>query len=111
MMKEMGHLPPRLLEMPSVKTVNGWYGASLHELHSFKDSQASTETVKKYGEELLKIIFVIFDCFLFYRFTEALQNIRKRHSTVIETLAQVKCFQDLRAGWLILFSLGLYGVF
>ncbi|CAF3706387.1 unnamed protein product [Adineta steineri] len=58
MMKEMGHLPPRLLEMPSVKTVNGWYGTSLTELHTFKE------------------------------FTEVLQNIRKRHSTVIETLAQ-----------------------
>lgn len=68
MMKEMGHLPPRLLEMPSVITVNGWYGASLHELHSFKDQPATSDTVKK--------------------FTEVLQNIRKRHSTVIETLAQ-----------------------
>ena len=47
MMKEMAHLPPRLLDTPSVKTVNGWYGTSLHELHSFKDSQPSTETVKK----------------------------------------------------------------
>lgn len=47
MMKEMGHLPPRLLDMPSVKTVNGWYGATLQELHSFKDSQPATDTVKK----------------------------------------------------------------
>lgn len=47
MMKEMGHLPPRLLDMPSVKTVNGWYGASLQDLHSFKDSQPSTDIVKK----------------------------------------------------------------
>jgi len=48
MMKEMGHLPPRLLEMPSVKTVNGWYGTSLHELHSFKDQPATHDIVKKY---------------------------------------------------------------
>jgi pyruvate dehydrogenase kinase isoform 1 len=48
MMKEMGHLPPRLLDMPSVKTVNGWYGTSLHELHSFKDLAPSPESVKKY---------------------------------------------------------------
>ena len=48
MMKEMGHLPPRLLDMPSVKTVNGWYGTSLHELHTFKDATPSPETVKKY---------------------------------------------------------------
>ncbi|CAF1591309.1 unnamed protein product [Rotaria magnacalcarata] len=68
MMKEMGHLPPRLLDTPSVKTVNGWYGTSLHELDSFKQLAANLETVKK--------------------FTEVLQNIRKRHSTVIETLAQ-----------------------
>jgi len=68
MMKEMNHLPARLLEMPSVKTVNGWYGTSLHELHSFKNLSPSHETVKK--------------------FTEILQNIRKRHTTVIETLAQ-----------------------
>jgi hypothetical protein len=47
-MKEMGHLPPRLLEMPSVKTVNGWYGTSLYELDTFKDTPPSIETVKKY---------------------------------------------------------------
>jgi hypothetical protein len=46
-MKEMGHLPPRLLEMPSVKTVNSWYGTSLTELHSFKDLQAKKEVVRK----------------------------------------------------------------
>ncbi|CAF0737706.1 unnamed protein product [Rotaria sordida] len=68
MMKEMGHLPPRLLEMPSVKTVNGWYGTSLHELDSFRHAPTTNETVKK--------------------FTEVLQNIRKRHTTVIETVAQ-----------------------
>jgi len=50
MMKEMGHLPPRLLEMPSVKTVNGWYGTSLHELHSFTDTPPTTEAVKRYGK-------------------------------------------------------------
>ncbi|CAF2515920.1 unnamed protein product [Rotaria sp. Silwood2] len=68
MMKEMGHLPPRLLEMPSVKTVNGWYGTSLHDLDSFRNAMPTNETVKT--------------------FTEVLQNIRKRHSSVIETLAQ-----------------------
>jgi len=47
MMKEMGHLPPRLLEMPSVKIVNAWYGTSLQELHSFKDLQPSKEIVRK----------------------------------------------------------------
>lgn len=47
MMKEMGHLPPRLLDTPSVKTVNGWYGTSLHELDSFKQLTANPETVKK----------------------------------------------------------------
>jgi pyruvate dehydrogenase kinase 2/3/4 len=68
MMKEMGHLPPRLLQMPSVKTVNGWYGTSLTELHTFKGAQPTKEVVRK--------------------FTEVLQNIRKRHSSVIETLAE-----------------------
>lgn len=68
MMKEMAHLPPRLLEMPSFRTVSGWYGTSLHELHAFQNLQPTDETVNK--------------------FTEALQSIRKRHSTVIETLAQ-----------------------
>jgi hypothetical protein len=29
------------------------------------------------------------DCIYLYRFTEVLQNIRKRHTTVVETLAQV----------------------
>jgi hypothetical protein len=47
MMKEMGHLPPSLLEMPSVKTVNGWYGISLTELHSFKGLQPTNEVVRK----------------------------------------------------------------
>jgi hypothetical protein len=56
-MKEMGHLPPRLLEMPSVKTVNGWYGTSLHELHAFKESPPTTDTVKKY-KEIFKIDFL-----------------------------------------------------
>jgi len=46
-MKEMAHLPPRLLEMPSVQTVKGWYGTSLHELHTFKDLPASIDTVNK----------------------------------------------------------------
>ncbi|UJR20887.1 hypothetical protein I4U23_023996 [Adineta vaga] len=68
MMKEMDHLPPRLLEMPSVKTVNSWYGTSLTELHSFKGLQPNADVVTK--------------------FTEVLQNIRKRHTTVVETLAQ-----------------------
>jgi hypothetical protein len=47
MMKEMGHLPPRLLQMPSVKTVNGWYGTSLTELHTFKGAQPTKEVVRK----------------------------------------------------------------
>jgi pyruvate dehydrogenase kinase 2/3/4 len=67
-MKEMGHLTPRLLEMPSVRMVNGWYGTSLTELHSFKTLQPSEEVIRK--------------------FTEVLQNIRRRHTTVVETLAQ-----------------------
>jgi hypothetical protein len=58
MMKEMGHLPPRLLEMPSVKTVNGWYGTSLHELHTFKDSQPTADVVKKYFNQYPKILFL-----------------------------------------------------
>ena len=47
MMKEMGHLPERLLRMPSVKTVNGWYGASLTELHTFKGLEPNSGVVKK----------------------------------------------------------------
>jgi len=68
MMKEMGHLPVRLLEMPSVQTVTKWYGSSLTELHTFKGLKPTKEVV----------------C----NFTEVLQNIRKRHSGVVETLAQ-----------------------
>ncbi|CAF1392234.1 unnamed protein product [Rotaria magnacalcarata] len=68
MMKEMGHLPPRLLKMPSVKTVNGWYGTSLFDLHSFRHLKPTGEIIKK--------------------FTETLQNIRRRHKSVVETLAQ-----------------------
>jgi hypothetical protein len=46
-MKEMEHVPPRLLEMPSVKIVNGWYGTSLTELDSFKGSQVTDDDVKR----------------------------------------------------------------
>jgi hypothetical protein len=64
MMKEMGHLPPRLLEVPSVRTVNGWYGSSLHDLHTFKDSPPSNDVVKKYGKvrkEYLAVTFLSLD--------------------------------------------------
>ncbi len=47
MMKEMEHVPPRLLEMPSVKIVNGWYGTSLAELDSFKSLQVTDGNVKR----------------------------------------------------------------
>lgn len=46
-MKEMDHLPPRLLQMPSVKIVNGWYGTSLTELHTFKSLQPNKDIVQK----------------------------------------------------------------
>jgi hypothetical protein len=46
-MKEMEHVPPRLLEMPSVKIVNGWYGTSLAELDSFKSLQVTDGNVKR----------------------------------------------------------------
>jgi len=46
-MKEMEHVPPRLLEMPSVKIVNGWYGKSLTELDSFKSSEVTDASVKR----------------------------------------------------------------
>lgn len=90
MMKEMGHLPPRLLEMPSFRTVSGWYGTSLYELHSFQTLQPTEETVKKFVIAFL--VFTTSNSKIFLlRFTDVLQNIRKRHSTVIETLAQVNC--------------------
>jgi hypothetical protein len=47
MMKEMGHLPPRLLDMPSVRIVNRWYGTSLTDLHSFKNLQPTEEIIRK----------------------------------------------------------------
>ena len=47
MMKEMNHLPSRLLDMPSVKTVNSWYGTSLTELHSFKGLKPAEDVVKR----------------------------------------------------------------
>ena len=62
MMKEMGHLPERLFEMPSVKVVNGWYGASLTDLHSFKSSPPSSEVVKRF--DFLLISFLKFRSFL-----------------------------------------------
>ncbi|CAF0741147.1 unnamed protein product [Didymodactylos carnosus] len=68
MMKEMMHLPPRMLQTPSVQIVKRWYDTSLMDMHQFKDLSPSDDTVQK--------------------FTKALENIRKRHSSVVETLAQ-----------------------
>lgn len=88
----MGHLPARLLQMPSVHTVNSWYGTSLTELHSFKTLQPTSDVVQKFVRSLRKCSS---PSSISIRFTEVLQNIRKRHTKVVETLAQVEPRHDV----------------
>ncbi|CAF2515903.1 unnamed protein product [Rotaria sp. Silwood2] len=68
MRKEMGYLPPKLLDMPSFKLANSWYDQSYSEILEFKNIESDASTLRK--------------------FTETLVGIRKRHADVVSTLAQ-----------------------
>lgn len=67
-MKEIHLLPEQLLNMPSVRLVEKWYVQSFHEILEFEKSTADDETVK--------------------RFSETLDNVRNRHGSVVETMAE-----------------------
>ncbi|CAJ0941405.1 unnamed protein product, partial [Mesorhabditis belari] len=67
-MQEISLLPPTLLEMPSSKMVAGWYQDSFEELLEFENKDPTTDTVNKFNDHL--------------------QSILKRHSHVVETMAE-----------------------
>ncbi|ESN92586.1 hypothetical protein HELRODRAFT_69342 [Helobdella robusta] len=67
-MKEIQLLPDKLLEMPSVKIVKGWYEQSFEDILEFENADPNnTATLQK--------------------FLESLNNIRNRHLTVFEKMA------------------------
>ncbi|XP_019630067.1 PREDICTED: pyruvate dehydrogenase (acetyl-transferring) kinase isozyme 3, mitochondrial-like isoform X1 [Branchiostoma belcheri] len=68
-MKEINLLPDTLLKMPSVELVQSWYIQSLTEILGFENKSPDNSAVIE-------------------NFTETLYNIRKRHSNVVETMAQ-----------------------
>ncbi|EDV27658.1 [Pyruvate dehydrogenase (acetyl-transferring)] kinase isozyme 2, mitochondrial [Trichoplax sp. H2] len=70
-MKELRYLPVGLLDMPSVQRVDNWYATSLIELIDFRDQHKgkSCEVTAK-------------------NFTNLVANIRQRHNSVVETMAQ-----------------------
>lgn len=69
MTTEMNLLPARLLHMPSVKNVQGWYEQTLTDLIQFEDGDEEDP-----------------DCTS--SFTNRLTTIRNRHANVVETMAQ-----------------------
>ncbi|PIK49996.1 putative pyruvate dehydrogenase (acetyl-transferring) kinase isozyme 2, mitochondrial [Apostichopus japonicus] len=68
-MKEINLLPEKLLQMPSARTVKGWYQQTLEDLLEFEDSDDKCINLNT-------------------KFTEQLITIRNRHSNVVETMAQ-----------------------
>lgn len=69
-MKEFSFLPEKLLTMPSVQLVGTWYEQSFHDILQFtgKDSSVGEDVLNKFGETL--------------------DQMRNRHSTVVETMAE-----------------------
>uniref|UniRef100_A0AC34Q6M1 Protein-serine/threonine kinase n=1 Tax=Panagrolaimus sp. JU765 TaxID=591449 RepID=A0AC34Q6M1_9BILA len=67
-MQEINLLPPKLLYMPSAKLVSDWYRQSFEELLLFEKASADNENIAKFNEQL--------------------QVILKRHSHVVETMAE-----------------------
>lgn len=68
-MMEIQLLPERLLRMPSVVMVHGWYERSFDEILQYERTDPEDrKTVSQFCEDLIKI--------------------RNRHSTVVETMAQ-----------------------
>lgn len=69
MTTEMNLLPLRLLHMPSVKTVQGWYAQTLNDLIKFEEGEEDDPECTS-------------------SFTNQLITIRNRHANVVETMAQ-----------------------
>ncbi|CAJ0578958.1 unnamed protein product, partial [Mesorhabditis spiculigera] len=67
-MQEISLLPPTLLDMPSSKMVASWYQDSFEELLEFEARDPTSETMN--------------------RFNDKVQSILKRHSHVVETMAE-----------------------
>lgn len=67
-MKEIALLPDNLLRMPSVNLVSSWYVKSFEEIIEFEKSDANPTNYK--------------------RFCQQLNQIRDRHSDVVQTMAQ-----------------------
>lgn len=67
-MQEISLLPPSLLDMPSSKMVAGWYQDSFEELLEFESKDPTTDMLNKFNDQL--------------------QSILKRHSHVVETMAE-----------------------
>jgi|UniRef100_A0AC34FFI7 pyruvate dehydrogenase kinase 2/3/4 len=67
-MQEINLLPPKLLIMPSAKLVSEWYRQSFEELLNFEHADPSFDMITKFNDQL--------------------QIILKRHSHVVETMAE-----------------------
>lgn len=67
-MKEVNLLPSSLLQMPSILVMQEWYAQSFKELCDFEDKPGDAETLAV--------------------FCQTLQNITKRHESVVQTMAQ-----------------------
>lgn len=68
-MKELSHLPRKLLDTPSVQMVSGWYEKSFSDILQFEDADGDNPEEQN-------------------KFTDALDIIQKRHAGVVETVAQ-----------------------
>ncbi|XP_013399547.1 pyruvate dehydrogenase (acetyl-transferring) kinase, mitochondrial isoform X5 [Lingula anatina] len=69
MLKEIEELPKDLMNTSSADLVHRWYEESFRELMEFENASSSDQSVLS-------------------EFSEALEKIRSRHSTVVETMAQ-----------------------
>uniref|UniRef100_A0A0M3IBQ8 Protein-serine/threonine kinase n=2 Tax=Ascaris TaxID=6251 RepID=A0A0M3IBQ8_ASCLU len=67
-MQEISLLPPTLLKMPSARLVSNWYCESFEDLLQFEHAQVEPDIMSKFNDQL--------------------QTILKRHSRVVETMAE-----------------------
>uniref|UniRef100_A0A915CRS3 Protein-serine/threonine kinase n=1 Tax=Ditylenchus dipsaci TaxID=166011 RepID=A0A915CRS3_9BILA len=67
-MQEIDLLPPKLLKMPSAKLVGNWYLQSFEDLLMYENAEATPEQIVKFNDQL--------------------QLILKRHSHVVQTMAE-----------------------